>query len=189
MKPRSESVEAWDLRVTLKGTEPLVWRRLLVPANIRLDRLHLVLQAAMGWKNSHLHQFKLGDIIFCPPDPEEPFETDQVDERKARLDQVLPSGNYSFSYEYDFGDSWEHDVVLERIAQARTTELPACLGGDRACPPENSGGVTGYASLLAILANPQHPDHEEQRRWTGLKFDPAAFDLTTVNKRLRKIRS
>ncbi len=171
------------LKVTLLGFRPPIWRRIVVPSDITLARLHGILQVSMGWHDSHLHDFKAGLDTYG--DPRELEGLEDLDERRARLADVAPRPRSRLRYLYDFGDSWEHDIVVEAVeAPAPGVRYPTCLGGKRACPPEDCGGVWGYADLLAAIADPNNPDHDDLLDWLGGPFDPEAFDVAAVNRML-----
>lgn len=179
MKAPPHSV--YQLRVTLIGSTPPIRRTILVPGSITLQRLHKVLQEAMGWTTSHLHLFEVGEDQYGDPDPEWP---DVQDHRDVRLYQAAKQGG-RFIYEYDMGDGWRHEVKVELAYSDRTfTGAPTCLAGKRACPPEDCGGIGGYADLLEALADRRHPEHRRLKEWLGAPFDPEAFDLAEVNRRL-----
>ncbi len=178
------SAPAMQLKLSLRGvSKPPVWRRLLVPADMRLDRLHDVIQTAMGWTDTHLHVFSTAAGDYGIPDPELGFRN----ERTARLAQFLKQPGDRLQYAYDFGDGWEHDVVLEKqLRRAAPGErIPTCLAGKGACPPEDCGGHWGYADLKEALVDPRHEDHEDMLDWLGLDsaedFDPAACDVADIN--------
>ncbi|GEA15841.1 plasmid pRiA4b ORF-3 family protein [Moorella sp. E308F] len=188
---KQEKVDPWravyQFKVTLRDVHPPVWRRFQVTRDISLYRLHLVLQAVMGWWNYHLYQFIIRGTYYCDPDPE--FDAEYVNARRVKLWQVLTRPRMKFLYEYDFGDGWEHELVLEKILPpAEGTPYPICLEGARACPPEDCGGSWGYARMLEILSNPDHEEYEETVEWLGGEFDPEAFDIEEVNRRLRRLR-
>lgn len=183
----------YQLKVVLLGTKPLIWRRLQVPGNANLGWLHAVLQVAMGWTNSHLHHFLTADARYSDPSTIDDMGFDDEpdrDEAKATLAQVAPDEDAPFGYEYDFGDSWEHEITVEKIlppdTAAATTAL--CLEGARACPPEDCGGIWGYAELLKTLKNPKHPEHQMMKEWLGRPFDAEAFDVAKANLWLRKLK-
>ena len=168
-------------KVTLRGSEPPIWRRFLVRADATLARLHLDLQRIMGWADAHLHQFNARGTYFGTPDPELPGPREH--ERKVRLDHVLVKPGDRFVYEYDFGDGWRHDIVLERVIEfERGMRFPCVIDGKRACPPEDCGGIRGYARLLRVLADPGHPEHRDLVEWVGGSFDPEAFDVGEINR-------
>ncbi len=190
---RRSGPATYQLQVLLSATDPPIWRRLQVPGDANLDWLHAVLQVAMGWTNSHQHQFICGEYLYTDPT----LELDQyaggppvLDEGKAVVAEVLPTVGNGLVYEYDFGDSWEHIVTLEKILPALSpTRLTAvCVGGARACPPEDCGGVGGYEELLNALKNRKHPEHRSKKEWLGRPFDSEHFDSATVNKWLRKLK-
>jgi len=174
----------FQIKITLKHTKPPVWRRIIVAPEIKLDRLHDILQIAMGWTNSHLHQFDtpLGYIADSSFEMEETSSSSQT-----TLKSVLGGPRSSIRYEYDFGDGWEHQILLEKIVELDQPVLALCLGGVRACPPEDCGGPWGYANLLSIMNDPQHPEHESMSEWIGSKFDPEFFDLEAINKQLARL--
>jgi len=171
----------FQLKVTLRGTKPPIWRRVLVPSDITLSKLHRVLQVLMGWGDCHLHLFAAGGIEYGTPDPEYDFAC--KNERNVRLDSVLRAPKDRMLYEYDFGDGWQHDVVLEKIVP-REPDLryPLVTGGKRACPPEDVGGVWGYEEFVEAIRDPQHPEHDEMLEWCGEDFDPEAFDVAVANR-------
>lgn len=140
----------------------------------------------MGWTDSHLHQFRVGDVVYGEPDRE--LEPGPVDDRRVTLNQIAPRATSACIYEYDFGDGWEHLIEVEDEVPAAETGgvIPRCLDGERACPPEDCGGAPGYQEILLALADATHPEHDEWREWTGPTFDPAAFDLEGVNQALRR---
>ncbi len=182
---KREPTAIFQLKITLAEIEPPIWRRVLVPAEIRLDKLHDVLQAAMGWTNSHLHQFTIRDRRFSDPRFDDDGELEFEDERKVPLDRLVGAGQ-TLSYEYDFGDSWEHEVLVEEIREPESRmSYPACIAGARACPPEDAGGTPGYARLLESIADPKDPEHDEFLTWLGGVFDPEGFDLNLTNRALR----
>jgi hypothetical protein len=176
----------FQVKITLAEVDdPPVWRRLLLPADIRLDRLHLVIQAAMGWENYHLHVFTDGRARHGVPDPELRFR----DERKATLRDLIPREGGRARYTYDFGDGWEHEVVVETVLAAEPgVRYPVCVDGEGACPPEDCGGPWGYEHLREVLADPTSDEHEDMLAWLGLDkgtdFDPHRFDLSEVNRAL-----
>ena len=183
----------YQLKVVLLGSEPRIWRRLQVPGDATLDWLHGALQVAIGWTNSHLHQFKVGEDCYSDTRRHSAkFEDDPVilDERKFTLRQIAPREQDAFGYEYDFGDSWEHEITVDKIlppdAAAATTAL--CLDGARACPPEDCGGVGGYENLLKILKKPKHPEHKSMKEWLGRAFDAETFDVEKTNLWLHKLK-
>lgn len=176
--------DLFQLKITLRRSKPPIWRRVLVPSDITLAALHFVIQEAMGWTNSHLHQFTVGERRIGGLEQDE-GELGFEDERKIRLNRLVELGG-SFDYEYDFGDDWIHEVKVEKRLEldGRLTSA-LCIAGARACPPEDVGGVGGYEDFLEALADPEDERHEEMRDWIGGDFDPEEFDLDEVNDRLR----
>jgi hypothetical protein len=178
-----------QLRVELRGVEPLVWRRVLVPENITLAKLHIVLQWTMGWSNSHLHEYEIARRRYGIPDDEWPSTEPVTDERRVRLKPLIEDGLRRFTYLYDFGDHWEHIVKVEDLVPPKPDRpLIVCLAGENACPPEDVGGYPGYAEFLDALKDPKHEEHANMLRWIGGSFDPTAFDLAEVNERLTAIK-
>lgn len=187
MATKTESAsDIYQIKVTLLGTKPPIWRRLLVPADMTLAQLHNVLQIAMGWEDGHMHEFRVGQRRFGHPEPADPFmrmpRTES--ERSARLSAVLERTGAKMIYTYDFGDSWEHSIVLEKQVPADPdTTYPLCTDGKLACPPEDCGGIPGFYDLLDALDDPNHERHEELSDWIGDDFDPQAFSVDSVNQR------
>jgi len=177
----------YQLKISLEGTKPPIWRRLLVNSDIKLDIFHLALQIAMGWTNSHLHHFISMDRKFYGIKDDD-FEIDGFevqDETTTRLSHLLKSEKDHLIYEYDFGDGWMHKVILEKILVFDPDKkLPYCVTGKRACPPEDCGGIWGYADLLAILENPEHEEYEAMLEWLGGEFDPAYLVRREINQLL-----
>lgn len=173
------------LRVELRHVEPLVWRELEVPGEYNFWDLHVAIQDAMGWKDTHLHAFRVGRgkgaVTIGIPDPDGFDDEKVLPGWEVPVAQHLDKPGQQVLYEYDFGDGWEHDVVLRDVAgrQARL-KYPWCVGGERACPPEDCGGPPGYADLLEILADPSHPEHKDMKRWVGGRHDAASFDPERV---------
>ena len=178
----------YQLKITLKGFRPPIWRRFLVASKVSLEDVHDILQIVMGWTDSHMHEFSMGSDRYGVPDVD--FPSDIQDEAKYRLDQVLKKEKDKLNYTYDFGDGWEHEVVLEKILPFETgIALPVCLEGSRACPPEDIGGIGGYAMFLDAISDPEHPEHESMLEWIAEDidgdFDPEYFDLAEVNNLLQ----
>jgi len=179
-------MQFFQIKITLKDTKPPIWRRILVAPEITLNKLHDVLQIAMGWTNSHLHQFETPDGYFADP----LFELEETqNSKKATLRSVLCEPKSSIRYEYDFGDGWDHQIVLEKLVELDQPVLALCLGGARSSPPEDCGGAWGYANLLEILKDPKHPEYESMTEWLGSEFEPEAFDVEEINKQLARLAS
>ena len=180
-------IPIYQLKITLRNSRPPIWRRVLVPGNFTLDKLHQVIQAAMGWDDAHLHQFIVDGSYFSIPSPED-WEP-AIDERRFKLQDIAPTVKRKFTYEYDFGDSWEHVILVEKIllAEAGAT-YPVCVKGKRACPPEDVGGIWGYASFLEAIADPEHEEHDSYLEWVSDDFAPEEFDLEEVNEMLGRIK-
>lgn len=164
------------LKITLDDVTPAVLRRIEVPLNIRLDRLHLSLQAAMGWSNSHLYEIRARDVGWGEPDPD--WGDGPLDARKARLVDVLEDvGTKTLRYIYDFGDGWEHTIKVERIVPAVPgTAYPCLIEATGRCPPEDVGGPWGYAELIEAIRDPNHERHIELKEWIADDFDPMVVD-------------
>ncbi|NTX41321.1 plasmid pRiA4b ORF-3 family protein [Myxococcus sp. CA033] len=178
----------FQLKVTLAEVSPPVWRRLLVPSGIPLSKLHAALQVSMGWTNSHLHQFILGRRCFGPPSLDGMDELKLEDEKKVALDSLV-GAKQALLYEYDFGDGWTHEALVEKVLEADPRfRYPLCVGGARACPPEDCGGASGYEDLLDALKDPKHEEHDSLVEWVGGVFDAEGFDLNRVNAELRALR-
>jgi Plasmid pRiA4b ORF-3-like protein len=175
-----------QIKVKLLGVaKPPVWRRLQVPAATRLDQLHEIIQAALGWENYHMHVFSFGDEEFGIPDSEIGFS----DERQVTLGELIAGVDDRFRYTYDFGDEWEHEILIEELLETDPNiRYPILVAAKGACPPEDCGGPWGYASLRAILADPHHDEHQEMLEWLGLnaasEFDPAAVSTEDISYEL-----
>jgi hypothetical protein len=184
MPTKNQPASVYQLKVTLKTSKPPIWRRIQVNSDINLYRLHKILQVVMGWTDSHLHQFNVHGEYYGTPDPD--FEA--KDEKRLKLYQAISGAGDRFVYEYDFGDSWEHVILVEKILQPEAgVRYPICLTGKRACPPEDCGGIWGYGDLLEAIQEPAHPEHEEMLEWLGGSFDPEEFDADMVNESLKTI--
>lgn len=188
-RTHQRDVRTYQLKVTLMETEPPIWRRLLVPGNTTLRRLDRIIQTAMGWTNSHLHTFTAGGVLYADSHAE--WEIDVKDERRVCLESIAREEGEAFVYEYDMGDSWRHQVLVEEVRWGGS-DGPVCLSGKRACPPEDCGGVQGYYDTLEILRSPRHDEYEHTKTWiesmTGGPFDPDAFDLNAINAALTALR-
>ena len=188
----------YQLKITLTGIRPPIWRRVLVPSTITLAKLHQVIQVVMDWEDDHLHDFTVGSrrdgVRYAPRTDPMGFaldfdDLDSKDEARARLSTVAPEVKAKITYLYDFGDSWEHTILVEKILPQEAAKFrPICVDGKRAGPPEDCGGVWGYAELLEILADPAHEDYEERLEWLGEPIDPEAFDLEQVNRELAELK-
>jgi hypothetical protein len=175
----------FQLKVTLGDIQPPIWRRLLVPSHLTLDKVHAVIQEAMGWTNSHLHQFTIRDRHIGDPSVDEDAGPKLENERKVQLDRLLGEGQ-RLDYEYDFGDGWTHELLVEKVLEPdERIHYPVCVAGARACPPEDVGGVHGYENFLEAVRNPEHEEHDQLLSWIGGAFDPEGFDLNAVNRSLR----
>jgi len=181
----------YQFKITLLGAKPLIWRRIQVK-DCTLDKLHEHIQTAMGWTNSHLHQFgfqgeRYGDLELLDQGFEDDFKC--VDSTKTNLSRILSKTGkqFAFKYEYDFGDGWEHEVLFEGSPPVDPkAKYPLCLEGERACPPEDCGGVWGYADLLEAIRNPKHAEHQNMLEWIGGCFDAEAFDANKATKEMKK---
>jgi hypothetical protein len=172
------------LHVQLADIEPPIWRRLAIPGPRTLHALHGILQAAMPWQDYHLYQFEIGGVRYEDPNPDD-RDPSVPDPRAFRLDQLDLVQGGQFRYTYDFGDDWRHDVTVEGVVPLpQHILLPVCLGGARACPPEDCGGVGGYEELIAALGRPQSAAAQEYREWLGRVYDPEELDLVAINVRL-----
>jgi hypothetical protein len=177
-----------QLKVTLLGSKPPIWRRIEVEMATPLPILSRVLLRTMGWEGGHLFQYRVGKTFYGEPVGDD--FVDMRDESKYRLADILPKEKSKAIFEYDFGDSWEHELVVEKILEPEAgVKYPCCTAGKMACPPEDSGGVWGYAELVKALKDPEHPEHETYVEWLDLEsgedFDPADFSIEDVNKRLK----
>jgi hypothetical protein len=185
--PASQRV--YQFKIKLKGIRPSIWRRIQVRDGT-LDKLHDRIQLAMGWTNTHQHHFSIGGQMFGDPMLlEETFEEmNYEDSTTTKLSRILPGSGkpLRFGYEYDFGDSWEHEVVFEGCLRAEPGQrYPLCLEGERACPPEDVGGTWGYQEFLQAIADPDHERHEEFLKWSG-PFNPEAFDPVKATNKMRR---
>lgn len=179
----------YQIKIVLLGTRPPIWRRVLVPADFTLAQLHDVVQATMSWEDCHFHQFYIGNRRFGVPDPNDALMggSPTVNEKKACLANVLNKIGSKATYIYDFGDSWEHALTVEKIVAAESNvAYPLCTDGKLAGPPEDCGGIPGFYHMLEALSDPNHEDHEDMRDWID-SFDPEAFSVDAVNQRMRKI--
>jgi hypothetical protein len=176
-----KSREIYQIKVALLGTDPPIWRRLLIPGVLTLETLHDILQLAMGWEDCHMHDFRIGQQRFGQPDPMEKVfgGSRTASERTARLFSVLGRVGAKAVYTHDFGDSWEHQIVVEkRLALEPGRAYPACLAGERHTPPEDCGGIPGFYNLLEAIRDPKHEQHEELLDRLGDEFDPERFRST-----------
>jgi hypothetical protein len=178
----------FELRIDLDGVDPAIWRTFVVPGDISLGELHLVIQVVMGWTNSHLHQFRHGRSCFGPPDPfGDNIGAKVHDEAKHFLDDLLTKPKQRLTYEYDFGDAWEHTITVVAVRPGRC-KAPKVLAGERACPPEDCGGARGYADLLETIADPLAEGHAERLEWykemVPEGHDPEVYPIAAVNKAL-----
>jgi hypothetical protein len=180
----------YQLKVTLDGIRPLIWRRIQVRVDISLFKLHKILQEVMGWQDYHLHRFEIeGESYSVISREADMLGDDFIDEKKVRLNRVIPGEKFKFAYEYDFGDSWYHTILVEKILQPKEElKHPICLKGKRSAPQEDCGGTSGYVHVLRAFRNPKHPDHEDIMNWLEEGYDPERFNVHEVNERLIKIR-
>jgi hypothetical protein len=184
-----EPIPVYQLKVTLDGIKPPIWRRIQVRGDLSLFNLHKIIQVAMGWEDSHLHQFMVGKDYYAIPSPEDPWPMETKNEKRAKLFQVAPVEKARFIYEYDLGDSWYHVILVEKILHPDgEQEHPVCLAGKRSRPPEDCGGISGYYEFLVAIRDPKHPDHEDMLTWAGGDFDPGRFDIEEINRLLDKIK-
>jgi hypothetical protein len=178
-----QSRSIYQIKISLIGVKPPIWRTVLVQSDLDLENFHEVIQLAMGWTDSHLHQFIANKVFYGIPDDD--FELEMEDESKYKLSQLLSKEKESLIYEYDFGDSWEHKILLEKVLPYDSkTALPVCIKGKRACPPEDCGGIWGYEELLETISDANHPEHDDMQEWLGGDFNPEIFDIEGINEDL-----
>ncbi len=195
-----QSESRYSLHIQLVGIEPPIWRKMIVPGAISLHTLHKMLQVVMGWENAHLYLFRLTinekTTVYGLPDPDwESAERRIRDSRRTKLDATVWAEWLKLTYEYDLGDSWMHQITLEKIEHLADENryedalwvTPRCLGGERACPPEDAGGIGGYTLLLEALQDPKHPEHQRLREWVGTFYDPELFSVQQANSALANV--
>jgi SOS-response transcriptional repressor LexA len=179
----------YRFKITLQGTDPAIWRR-IETKDVMLEQLHELIQSTMGWTNSHLHQFEIAGRRYTDPrfmmDDLDDFGA--VDYRGVRVSDLVSErgAGLRMGYEYDFGDGWQHEIVLEEVTQSEPgSRYPRCIDGERACPPEDVGGVYGFAEYVEAITNPGHSEHDEFLEWRG-PFDPARFDAAQATRRMQR---
>jgi hypothetical protein len=188
MAVKKATPSIYRLKITLLDIKPGIWRRIEVPNSILLCCLHSAIQVAMGWTDSHLHQFQKDGKNWGVPEFDEFNEFNLIDEDTTMLGKVFTEEGDSMAYQYDFGDDWSHQILLEQIMPANEAlKAPVCLGGERRCPPENVGGIPGYEEFLQAIFDPAHENYEQFVRWAGGHFQDE-FDVKAVNKKLSRMR-
>ncbi|HRK26353.1 MAG TPA: plasmid pRiA4b ORF-3 family protein [Chitinophagales bacterium] len=180
----------YQILISLKDSKPKIWRRVLIPADSMLEELHAIIQIVMGWDDSHLHQFIKNKTYYTVKLFEDDYwnEANTIDyiEEEVGVSSLLKAKKDKMMYEYDFGDEWQHEILLEEILPVDDAiTYPICIDGKRRCPPEDCGGIWGYANLLTILSQPDHEQYEDMLEWVGEDFDPEYFDKTEVNEALQ----
>jgi len=187
----------YEFRITLQEIRPPIWRLVQVPNTLRLSHLHEALQTVMGWTDSHLHRFEKDGNHWGVPEPDGDDSIEIIDESRTTIGDVLTTPGDSMLYVYDFGDNWRHNVELERILPASGVVRPICFAGERHCPPEDVGGVAGYAEFLEVIFEPAHEEYEHYVRWAGGpspfnrslgRFQPEEFNVIAVNDALSRMR-
>ena len=187
IKKQTKGGNIYQLKITLRGSKPPIWRRIQVRSDTAVAKLHDIFQIVMGWTNSHLHQFIIHGVEYGIPDPD--YDMDIEDEKRVKLGELIFAEKEKFIYEYDFGDSWEHEILVEKIFPIeKGGQYPICLKGKRACPPEDCGGIWGYSEFLDAIEDVSHPEHDDMLEWIGGEFDPEEFDVGSINKGLKDIK-
>jgi hypothetical protein len=179
-----------QFKITLLGTKPPIWRRVLVDKSTTFEHLHHIFQLSMGWTNSHLHEFEINGYRIAEPnkDLDEEFGDKSIDASTVTLDSIITDTKEKFKYTYDFGDSWEHQIVVEKFLPRDTkTKYPICIDGKLNCPPEDCGGIGGFYELLDIINNKRHPEREEMLEWLGGQYDAEYFDKDEINQQLASL--
>jgi hypothetical protein len=182
-------MKIYQIQITLTNSNPIIWRRFLIQPYLSLSDFHMVIQIIMGWRNSHLHQFIKNETFYSErlKDDASWEDLNNVDYKGLKISDLLVNENDKIDYEYDFGDSWHHDVILEKILLVSDkSQYLICLDGKLSCPPEDCGGIWGYADLLQVFNNPKHKDYADLLDWLDGEFDPDHFDKEAVNKILKK---
>jgi hypothetical protein len=184
-------IPIYRIKISLIKSKPIIWRRVLVKANMGMYDFHKVIQTSMGWTNSHLHQFESKDgksYSKVYPSSQDDFdENGIIDYEGMQIGDFLKEPSDQILYEYDFGDSWNHDIMLEKVEMpVPYIRYPVCLEGKGNCPPEDIGGIYGFNNMLKILKNPSHPEFYDFISWLGGKYDPNALDLFKVNDLLAR---
>ncbi len=189
MTTRKNAASIYQLKITLKDIRPPIWRRVQVRSDSTLGHLHWVIQFSMGWTNSHLHSFSIQGVDYGVPMPELGFdEMGLQDEQPVKLNTVIPGEKFKFFYLYDFGDSWEHEVMVEKVLEPEAgIDYPTCIKAKRACPPEDCGGAWGYRDFLEAIQDPEHPEHEAMLEWVGGAFDLEDAEFDEINPLLKRI--
>jgi hypothetical protein len=185
------SQHIYQVKITLLQVKPPIWRRLLIPGDMTMAQFHNVIQAAMGWTNSHLHEFQIGEQRVGVPDPEDSFMGGSrcANEKTVRFAEALGALGARGHYTYDFGDGWEHSLLVEKALSAEPAGVyPLCTAGKRNCPPEDCGGPYGYSNLLDVIADAEHPEHEGLLEWLGGGFNAEEFSVAEVNMRLAPLQ-
>ena len=177
------------LEAALSDIEPEIWRQVDVPLGLSLKGLHDVIQAAFGWLDYHLHEFRVGDKIYGVPAPDgEDYGRKVLQDKLIKIDALIAKGHDSFEYSYDFGDNWEHFVEIEQVMDADPgTKYPRFVAGERRAPPEDVGGFPGYYEFIAAIKNKRHPEHKQMLQWCGGSYDPDDIDLFRLRMRLGAI--
>lgn len=171
-----------QLKIELKGSKPLIWRRLQVPNNITFNRLHKILNTAMGWYESHLYLFELAD--FRIGDKEWDDSGDWLSDKKVKLSEMIQNAK-TFVYLYDFGDGWQHKIKIEKILEVDTDQkYPVCIGGANNCPPEDCGGLGGFEDFKTIITDKNHPEYGHLFEWYGREYDATEFSVEDTNATL-----
>jgi len=184
---RGAGAIVYQFRIELVDIRPPVWRRVLVPAQMRLSKLHSVIQVVFGWTDTHLHRFSIAGQRFGQQND---FDEKVLDEAEVTLSEVVGTHVQQFSYSYDFGNDWVHEIAVEKIIQEEAgRDRPVCVAGQRHCPPEDCGGARGYAAFLKVISNPAHREHKEMLEWVGGAFDPEEFEISTVTRALAGLRT
>jgi hypothetical protein len=182
----AKSAEIYQFKVTLIGLTPPIWRRIHVSGGYSLAQLHRALQAVMSWEDYHLYMFRIGSKKYGPPDVDCDDDLGLIDAKRARLSAVIPNVGATVTYVYDYGDDWEHELLLEAILMSDSDAMyPCCIAGERRCPPEDVGGIGGYTDYLEATADPNHEEHEQVMMWRG-PFDPEEFSVEKINQELAK---
>lgn len=183
----------YQVKITIRGIEPPIWRRLLVPSGITFHKFHKVIQAAFGWLDYHLFLFDFEDFIVKESDPEFSLHEVEKNPKRTKIDSVFAEYE-TFLYEYDFGDGWEHEIVIEdTVTLEEEMNHPLCIDGARSRPPEDVGGVGGYEQFLEMIADPNNEDYDNMLLWAekdtgGRKFDPDYFYKNEINRKLKRIK-